>query len=230
MNSGCTPGAKSPKTDKEKYSYVIGYQFSKNLKSQSVDIDSGAFIAAMQDVMSGKPAQIKEEEMAQVMQKMYEERTKKMSSEAGDNLKKGKDWLVANKKNEGVVETASGLQYKVVSPGNGAQPKATDVVVVHYRGTLLDGTEFDSSIKRNQPAEFPLNAVIKGWTEGLQLMKKGAKYMFYIPPELAYGEQGRPSIPGNSVLQFEVELIDIKGAPAETGKEMPHGKKPSAKK
>lgn len=215
---------KTPKTDQEKYSYAIGYQFAKNLKQQSVEYDQVSLKQAIADVTAGKDSQVNDEEMQRVMQAMYEERSKKMNAEAGDNLKKGQDWLAQNKTAEGVKTTESGLQYKVLSEGSGDKPKESDVVVVHYRGTLLDGTEFDSSIKRNQPAEFPLKAVIPGWTEGLQLMKKGAKYEFYIPPELAYGERGRPSIPANSVLKFEVELIDIKPQAAEGESKKAKGK------
>ncbi len=205
---------KTPKSDKEKYSYAIGYQFAKNLKQQNVEYDIDSLKQAIRDVNTDKPSQVDDAEMQRVMQAMYEERSKKMNAESGDNLKKSQEWLEANKKKEGVKVTPSGLQYKVVSEGEGAMPKDSQVVVVHYKGTLLDGSEFDSSIKRGQPAEFPLKAVIPGWTEGLQLMKKGGKYEFYIAPELAYGERGRPSIPANSALIFEVELIDIKDADA----------------
>ncbi len=125
---------------------------------------------------------------------------------------KGEKYLAENAKIEGVKTTASGLQYSVLKEGTGKSPAATDTVVVHYRGTLLDGKEFDSSIKRNKPAEFPLNQVIKGWTEGVQLMKVGAKYRFVIPPQLAYGARGTPGGPigPNETLIFEVELIDIR--------------------
>ncbi|MDB6175428.1 MAG: fkpA [Chthoniobacteraceae bacterium] len=127
-------------------------------------------------------------------------------------IEKGEKYLAENAKKEGVKTTASGLQYKVLKEGEGKSPKATDTVQVHYRGTLLDGTEFDSSIKRGQPAEFPLNRVIKGWTEGVQLMKEGAKYQFTIPPQLAYGASGTPGGPigPNETLIFEVELLKIR--------------------
>jgi FKBP-type peptidyl-prolyl cis-trans isomerase len=131
---------------------------------------------------------------------------------ADPNSEKGEAFLAENAKKEGVKTTASGLQYKVLKEGSGMSPQKTDTVAVHYRGTLLDGTEFDSSIKRGQPAEFPLNRVIPGWTEGVQLMKVGAKYQFTIPSKLAYGERGTPGgpIPPNSTLIFEVELLAIK--------------------
>jgi FKBP-type peptidyl-prolyl cis-trans isomerase len=131
---------------------------------------------------------------------------------ADSNLEKGEAFLKENARKDGVKATASGLQYKVLKEGTGKVPKATDMVVVHYKGTLLDGTEFDSSYKRGEPATFPLNRVIPGWTEGVQLMKEGAKYQFTIPSKLAYGEQGTPGgpIPPNATLVFEVELISVK--------------------
>ena len=143
------------------------------------------------------------------MQKKMAEDEKK---EAEENVKKGDEFLASNAKKDGIKVLESGLQYKVVSEGKGSQPKAEDRVKVHYKGTLIDGTEFDSSHKRGEPAEFPLNAVIPGWTEGLQLMKEGAKYMFYIPSKLAYGPRATGTIPANSVLVFEVELLEILGS------------------
>ncbi len=224
--NGCNKLMGPLKTDKEKYSYSIGYQFAKNLKGQSVDIDSKALSAAVDDVINGKEPRLKEDEMQKAMQVMYEQRTSKLKSEGDESLKKGQEYLAANKTKEGVKVTASGLQYKIITEGTGAMPVDTDTVVVHYKGTLINGTEFDSSYSRNQPAEFPVNAVIPGWTEALKLFKTGTKAQLVIPSELAYGDKGRPSIPPNSVLVFEVELLDIKkpeGAKAED-------KKPEAEK
>lgn len=214
---GC--GKKNLKTDKEKYSYAIGYQFTKNLKTQNVDIDANAFKAAVDEVLKDKKElSMTEEDMQKAMQKMYELRQGAMNKEAEENKKKGTEYLEKNKAAEGVKSTETGLQYKVQTEGSGVTPKDDDTVVVHYKGTLIDGTEFDSSYKRNQPAEFPVKAVIPGWTEALKKMKKGAKWNLYIPPELAYGDRGRPGIPANSVLVFDVELIDIKAAGAKAKK------------
>jgi FKBP-type peptidyl-prolyl cis-trans isomerase len=133
----------------------------------------------------------------------------KNEAEAAENTKKGEEFLAENKKKDGVKVTASGLQYKVIKQGNGPKPKLTDKVKVNYRGTLIDGTEFDSSYKRGTPTEFPLNGVIKGWTEGIQLMPVGSKYEFYIPAELAYGARGPQTVGPNQTLIFEVELLEI---------------------
>lgn len=221
----CEQKKTTVKTDTEKYSYAIGYQFAKNLKGQNVEIDSGALALAVEDVISNKEARLKEEEMQTAMQKMYESRQEKMKAEGEENKKKGQEFLAQNEKKEGVKVTASGLQYKVLTEGEGDKPSSTDTVVVHYKGTLTDGTQFDSSYDRNEPAEFPVDRVIPGWTEALQLMKKGAKYQLFIPSELAYGERGRPSIPANSVLLFDVELIDIKKPAKEEKAEKPKTKK-----
>lgn len=207
---GCNQ-EKSIKSDEEKYSYAIGYQFAQNLKGQNVKVNADALGQAMKDVLGGKDPKITEEEMQASMQKMYEERRASMEKEAEENKTKGAEFLAKNKTVEGVKTTESGLQYKVITEGSGAKPKESDTVSVHYKGTLIDGQEFDSSYKRNEPAQFPVKAVIPGWTEALQLMKTGAKYQLWIPSELAYGERGRPNIPPNSVLAFEVELLNIVG-------------------
>jgi FKBP-type peptidyl-prolyl cis-trans isomerase len=196
-------------TEEQKYSYSIGYQFAQNLKGQNVKVDSKALALAVSDVLNGKDPKITEQEMQDSMQKMYEKRRENMKAEADKNKKEGEEFLAKNKEQGDVKTLESGLQYQVMSAGEGAKPGENDTVKVHYKGTLIDGTEFDSSYKRDKPAEFPVKAVIPGWTEALQLMKKGGKWKLWIPSELAYGERGRPSIPPNSVLIFEVELLDI---------------------
>jgi FKBP-type peptidyl-prolyl cis-trans isomerase len=199
-------------SDKGKMSYFIGQQVGKQLKQQNLDIDGDVIAASISDVMAGKEPRLTQAEMMAVMQKAQAAQGSKSAAEGKVNLEKGAAFLADNKKKSGVKTTASGLQYEVMTEGKGASPKATDTVKVHYKGTLLDGTKFDSSYDRGQPAEFPLNGVIRGWTEGLQLMKVGGKNKLYVPSDLAYGPQGRPGIPANSVLIFEVELISISKA------------------
>ncbi len=196
-------------TDDQKASYAIGQQIGQNMKTQGVSVDVDVLSMSIADVLAGKPSRLSPQEMQDALQKLQARMMAEEQKKGQKNKEEGDKFLAANKKKTGVKTTASGLQYETLKKGMGPLPKATDKVKVHYQGTLLDGTEFDSSYKRNQPAEFPLNAVIKGWTEGLQLMPVGSKYKFYIPSDLAYGPQGRPGIPPNSVLIFEVELLDI---------------------
>lgn len=195
--------------DKAKYSYAIGQQIGRNMKSQGIELDVDAFSLAVEHQLKDQKALLTEDQVREALSAMAEDRNKKRREEAEGNKKVGEEFLTKNKAKDGVKQLDSGLQYEVIKEGDGKMPKSEDVVKVHYKGTLIDGTEFDSSYSRNQPAEFPVGAVIKGWTEALQLMKVGSKWKLYIPPELAYGESGRPSIPGNSVLIFEVELLDI---------------------
>jgi FKBP-type peptidyl-prolyl cis-trans isomerase len=157
--------------------------------------------------------------------KMNETRQAELQEKAKANKAKAEEFLAKNKTAEGVKTTASGLQYKIVKEGTGPSPKLEEDVVVNYKGTLIDGTEFDSSYKRNQPAQFPLKGIIPGWTEGLQLMKKGGKAILYIPPELGYQDRPRQTIPPNSVLTFEVELVDIKQPPVPQMGAKPHASK-----
>jgi FKBP-type peptidyl-prolyl cis-trans isomerase len=196
-------------SDKAKMSYFIGQQVGKQLKQGKLDIDGDALGASVNDVIAGKEPRLSQAEMTAVMQKLQASQGAASEAEGKANREKGDAFLAENKKKSGVKTTASGLQYEVMTMGKGPSPKATDVVTVHYKGTLIDGTKFDSSYDRGKPAEFPLNGVIKGWTEGLQLMKVGGKNKMVIPSDLAYGPQGRPGIPANSVLIFEVELISI---------------------
>ena len=197
---------------KQKASYAIGLNIGTTLKRQELDVDTKALTAGITDGFAGKPALTEDEQKAVLMdlQKSVMARAEeKQNAAAETNLKAGEAFLAANAKKEGVKTTASGLQYKVINSGTGLSPKLTDVVKVHYHGTLIDGTVFDSSVQRNTPATFPVNGVIPGWTEALQLMKVGDKWQLVIPAKLAYGEQGPGPIGPNSVLIFEVELLGI---------------------
>ncbi|QLY24319.1 FKBP-type peptidyl-prolyl cis-trans isomerase [Bdellovibrio sp. KM01] len=206
-STACTRKVKLD-TDIKKASYAIGQQIGGNLKQQNIDFDSDALAQALKDASAGKNEMTKED-MQAAMMKLQEMAMKKQQEAAETNAKAGKDYLEKNKSAAGVKTTASGLQYIIEKEGTGAQPKKEDVVKVHYKGTLTNGEQFDSSYDRGQPAEFPVGGVIPGWTEALQLMKVGSKAKLFIPPELAYGPSGRPGIPPNSVLVFEVELMDI---------------------
>ncbi len=203
------------KDDKDKVSYSIGLNIGRSMKTEGLPINPDALAAAMKDVFAGAKPQLTDEEVQTVMQNFQKEMQAKQTAAReeglGKNKAEGEKFLADNKKKEGVKTTASGLQYKVIKDGTGKTPKATDTVKTHYRGTLLSGTEFDSSYKRNEPAEFPVNGVIKGWTEALLLMKEGAKWQLFIPSELAYGERGAgKDIGPNSTLIFDIELLSVK--------------------
>jgi FKBP-type peptidyl-prolyl cis-trans isomerase FkpA/FKBP-type peptidyl-prolyl cis-trans isomerase FklB len=208
---GCQPG--TPKSDTDKLSYTIGVNYGKQLKAQKVDVNAKMIAKAIDDVMHDRKLALSEDDMRGSVDKANQEIQKRSQEEASENLKKSQAFLEENKKKDGVKTTDSGLQYEVLEEGKGATPNDHNVVVVNYKGTLPDGTEFDSSYKTGKPAEFQPSQVIKGWQEGLKKMKKGGKYKLYIPPELAYGTVPRPGIPANSALVFEVELVDVKAAP-----------------
>ena len=195
---------------KDKASYAIGLNVGFNMKRQNVDVNQDAFIAGMKDAMSNRKPLLTEQEVRETMIAFEKDLQDKKAQLAQKNAGEAQKFMSDNKSKDGVKTTASGLQYKMVKDGSGAQPKSTDTVTVNYRGTLTDGTEFDSSYKRGQPATFPVSGVIKGWTEALQMMKVGSKYQLFIPPDLAYGASGQGSIPPNAVLIFEVELMDTK--------------------
>jgi FKBP-type peptidyl-prolyl cis-trans isomerase FklB len=199
---------------KDKASYSLGLNYGMNFKTQNVDLNADAFAAGFKDGTNGKKPLLTVEEVKATLTAFQQEIQTKQQAMAQKNAAEGEKFLAENKTKEGLKTTASGLQYKVLKEGAGAQPKSSDSVTVNYRGTLLDGTEFDSSYKRGEPATFPVGGVIKGWTEALQLMKVGSKFQLFIPANLAYGEQGRPGIPPNSVLIFEVELMDVKSPQA----------------
>jgi FKBP-type peptidyl-prolyl cis-trans isomerase len=201
-------------SDQEKLNYAFGYSLGKNFKSQGIDIDLDILVKGMKDGLSDSKAVMSQQEMTGVLKAFQREQmAKQMAARqtlAKENLRAGKAFLAENKTKEGVVTLPSGLQYKVITPGTGKTPKATDKVKTHYRGTLIDGTEFDSSHKRGKPATFPVKGVIKGWTEALQLMKEGAKWQLFIPPNLAYGKRGAGNKIGtNATLIFDIELISI---------------------
>ena len=196
------------KTDPEKNGYSAGYDIGRSVQKQLTDIDAEAMARGLKDAMTSATPALPEEEMQQRFMTVRQESAKKIVEK---NKKDGEAFLAKNKGAKGVKTTASGLQYKIITAGKGKSPTAEDTVTVNYRGTLIDGTEFDSSYKRNQPATFPVKGVIPGWTEALQLMKEGAKWMLYIPASLAYGERGAGQMIGpNSTLVFEVELLSIK--------------------
>ncbi len=202
------------KDQKDKVSYGIGLNIGRNLKSQDVPVNPDALLAGIKDAMSGAKPQVSDEDIKAAMMNAQKEITAKQNEKAAaagsKNQKEGADFLAANKKKDGVVTLPSGLQYKVITTGKGAKPAATATVKTHYRGTLIDGTEFDSSYKRGEPAVFPINGVIKGWTEALQLMPVGSKWQLFIPSDLAYGERGAGELIGpNATLVFEVELLSI---------------------
>lgn len=202
------------KTQKDKASYSIGVSIGKNLKDQKVEIQTDILVKGLLDAYTGAKTQLNEKEMGEVLTAFQQEIMAKAQEEAAkkgdENKKKGEKFLADNKNKPGVKTTASGLQYSVISEGTGPKPTASSTVKVHYTGKLIDGTTFDSSVDRGEPVEFPLNGVIKGWTEGVQLMSKGAKYKFYIPSDLAYGDRGAGNAIGpNETLVFEVELLDI---------------------
>ncbi len=200
-------------TDEQKLGYIIGMDIGKSLRQQGTTVDLDALIDAISATYKGEDLAMTAEEAATIRQEYVQKRQEAQQTESTavgvNNLAEGQKFLADNKGKEGVQTTDSGLQYKVLTMGDGAKPAATDTVKVHYRGTLLDGTEFDSSYARNEPISFALNRVIAGWTEGVQLMPIGSKFEFYIAPELAYGEGGGGPIPPNSTLVFEVELLDI---------------------
>ena len=232
------PEKTSLKTDKDRYSYALGAHFGEQAHYQlvardSVDLDLDLFIQAFKERFNQDTAKylmndsIVMETLNKLSAERQAEKARKDSIVAAKNKAEGEAFLAKNKTAEGVVTTASGLQYKVLVEGTGASPVDGDKAKVHYTGTLLNGETFDSSIDRGQPLEFPVTAVIRGWTEMLKLMKEGEKVIAWIPSDLAYGEHGNRTIPGNSVLKFEMELLEV--IPAEN-QEVQKPAKPKAKK
>jgi FKBP-type peptidyl-prolyl cis-trans isomerase FklB len=202
------------KDQQDKESYSLGYQFGQSLKKQGLAVNLDVYTAGIRDALSGAKPLLSQEEVnktvSDIQTRVMTARQKELQEMADKNFSEGKAFLEANRKKEGVKTLPSGLQYKVLAEGKGKTPKATDEVTVNYRGTFIDGTEFDNSYSRGKPFTVKVNAVIRGWTEALQMMKEGSKWQLFMPPDLAYGERGMSRIPPNSTLIFEVELISIK--------------------
>jgi FKBP-type peptidyl-prolyl cis-trans isomerase FklB len=199
-----------PKNQKEKMSYIIGMDIGNNLKKQGIDIETNILINGIKDAFASAKSLLSEQEIRETLATFQKEMQAKQEEIGKKNKKEGEAFLAENKKKEGVKTLPSGLQYKVIKAGTGKKPKLTDTVTAHYRGTLIDGAEFDSSYKRGQPASFSVSGVIPGWTEALQLMEEGTKWELFIPTSLAYGERGAGVMIGpNATLIFEVELISI---------------------
>jgi FKBP-type peptidyl-prolyl cis-trans isomerase FklB len=217
------------KNQKDKVSYSIGMAMAKDFKKQSIDIDPDILLKGIKDVLSGGKVLLTDQEMTETITALRKELMAKqqelLKKLAEKNKIEGEAFLAENKKKEGITTLPNGLQYKVIKAGSGKKPTLTDTVTMNYRGTLIDGTEFDSSYKRGQPATFPVKGLIPGWTEALQLMEVGSKWQLFIPPNLAYGERGAGrDIGPNATLIFEMELISI----AEKKEETNENQKPSS--
>lgn len=212
--------------EQQRVSYAIGADIAERLTQRDMNLDTEVLVRGIRDTMEGNEMLLSAQERKQVLnafrQRLRSEQQARMKAEAEANLKEGQAFLEENKDKDGVQTTDSGLQYRVLNEGDGAQPDANDVVTTHYRGKLLDGTEFDSSYKRGQPAEFPVSGVIRGWTEALQLMQEGGKYRIWVPADLAYGERGTRGGPigPNETLVFDIELLEVK---AREGSGQPQG-------
>jgi FKBP-type peptidyl-prolyl cis-trans isomerase FklB len=228
------PAAKSPAapaltTQKDKFSYALGMNLGTSLRKQSVVVDPNILVRGLKDALAGGKTALTEDQARATLMEVQTEMRKKQQEQmqvAGEaSQKEGETFLAANKSKDGVVTLPSGLQYKVLTQGTGPKPTATDSVVCNYKGTLINGTEFDSSYKRGEPATFPVNGVIKGWTEALQLMPVGSKWQLFVPSGLAYGERSPgPEIPPHSTLIFEVELLSIQNKGADQPPQTPDKK------
>jgi len=217
------PDAKTaPPIDKDKFSYALGMNFGSSFKKQGLDVDPATFAKAFADAYGGGKTTLTEDEMKSILTAAAQDYRKKQAAvqaaKAGESQKEGEKFLAENKAKEGVVTLPSGLQYKILKAGTGEKPTLEDTVVCNYKGTLINGTEFDASEKHGGPATFPVKGVIAGWTEALQLMPVGSKWQLFVPAGLAYGPQGPPDIGPNATLIFEVELVSIqKGAAPAAG-------------
>ena len=209
-------------SDIDRFSYMIGHQMGSSVMELDLGLNLDVLISALREAAEGGESKLDPMAMRGLQEKMRSLLMEKMQEKTAKAKAEAEAFLAENGKKDGVMTLPSGLQYKVITEGDGPSPSANDKVTVNYRGTFLDGKEFDSSYKRGEPATFPVTGVIKGWTEALQLMKKGAKWQLWIPSDLAYGERGNKGIPGGSTLVFEVELLDIAAAPEGAGVVLPN--------
>jgi FKBP-type peptidyl-prolyl cis-trans isomerase FklB len=219
-----TQPARPLNTEKDRFSYALGMDLGTNLHKQSVPVDPNILLRGLKDALAGGKMALTEDQARAALMQVQEEvrkRQQEQMQQAGKAARKeGEAFLAANKTKEGIVTLPSGLQYKILTPGTGPKPTASDSVVCNYRGTLINGTEFDSSYKRGEPATFPVGGVIKGWTEALQLMPVGSKWQLFIPSDLAYGERSpAPEIGPDSTLIFELELLSVQNKSDDKGAE-----------
>lgn len=196
-------------TDRQKLGYALGVFFAQNISQQDIDMDVEYFLAAVSDILNNNQPELSDEEIRTIFLKYQALEQETRARQGAANKQTGKEFLDRNRTKEGVVELENGLQYKILRPGSGPNPEPGSEVTVHYRGTLLDGNEFDSSYRRNEPAKLSLNRVIRGWQQALPLMKTGALWEIYIPSELAYGATGAGAIGPDETLIFEIELIEV---------------------
>ncbi|MBM3834786.1 MAG: FKBP-type peptidyl-prolyl cis-trans isomerase [Verrucomicrobia bacterium] len=211
--ASAAPDNKVLKDPKDKISYSIGLNIGNNVKQQGLDLNPEILAAGVKDALSGGKPLLTDEQVRETLTNLQKDLMSQRAVQSENNKKAGAAFLVDNKKQKGTQTLPSGLQYQVIKEGKGKKPKSTDIVKTHYRGTLIDGKEFDSSIARGEPETFPLTEVIAGWTEALQLMPVGSKWKLFVPSNLAYGEQGQGPIPPNSTLIFEIELLGIEESP-----------------
>jgi len=208
--SACAKETADLSTEKQQFSYAVGYRLAQDIKRQSLDLDAAALAQAIQDVLSGAEPRLTAGQMQAAVRSQLQQQMEEQEARTKANQDRGNAFLDSNKAKPGVVVLPSGLQYKVVTEGTGKAPNATDKVQVHYRGTLIDGTEFDSSYSRGEPTKLQVDQVIQGWQEALQLMPEGSKWQIFVPAELAYGSRGAGDAIGpGETLVFEVELISI---------------------
>lgn len=202
-------GEENEMTEKQKLSYALGVFFAQSVSQQDIDMDPDYFLEAVRDVLNRNQPKLSIEEIQTIFARFQQQEQENRARQAAENIRAGKEFLERNRTKEGVIELDNGLQYKILRPGTGVNPEPGGEVTVHYRGSLINGVEFDSSYKRNQPAKLSLNRVIKGWQQALPMMKTGALWQLYIPANLAYGSAGQGVIGPDEALVFEVELIEV---------------------